>query len=320
MKTKLNIVAVAALLAAMAGTAGAQTTVGTGATAQSGVAIGAGATQGDVTYDSSYGSLAGKTFTKGIAIGQGTSAAGNDIVIGSGLSAPFDGTGVSKFVIGGMQSDGQLVMRRIVGVSSGLFANDGANMQNVWDARALAISTSNAYTDMSLMPVNFRLGNVETVTANNTTRLDQHDVILANHDQRITTAQTTADTALTVATGADTKATVALTQSSQALATANQARQEVAAVSSRVDALEGKVDEVRKDSFRGTASAMAMAGATPALNPGERAWYLRSGIYGGATAISGGIAMSASSGVTGDVKASYDGKRVGLSFGISNKF
>ena len=203
--------------------------------------------------------------------------------------------------------------RILANVASGQLSTDAANMGQLWAARDLAISSANMYTDNALTPVNYRLTNAEAQTANNTSRLDQHDAVLADHDQRITTAQTTADTAMSVATSADAKATTALARSDEALATANQARQEVAALS-------GRIDEVRKDSFRGTASAMAMAGALPTLNPGEKAWYLRSGVYGGQAAIAGGIAVSNWSGHVFDVKVSNDGKHTGFSAGVSGKF
>jgi chromosome segregation ATPase len=158
-----------------------------------------------------------------------------------------------------------------------------------------------------------RIDNVEAVTANHTTRLAQHDTVLVNHEERITTAQTTADTALNAAAVADGKA-------SQAQSTANLARQEVAAVSNRVDALETRIGEVRRDSFRGTASAMAMSGSLPALVAGERAWFLRSGVYGGSPAVAAGLAAATQNGVVLDGKVSYDGKRAGLSVGVSGKF
>ena len=84
--------------------------------------------------------------------------------------------------------------------------------------------------------------------------------------------------------------------------------------------LQSQVSDVRKASFAGTASAMAMAGATPALSPGERAWYLRSAGYGGQGAIAAGVAVSSWSGHVFDVKVSRDGQRTGISAGVSGKF
>ena len=272
--------------------ASAQTTVGTGAYAQSGTAIGAGASQVDVTYDSSYGTLAGKTFTKGIAIGEGTSAAGNDIVIGSGLSAPFDGNGGSKFVIGGLQSDGQVVYRRMVGVAAGYFQNDGANLGQVWEARDAAISTSNRYTDASLEPVTLRLGNAETVAGNaytlattNSARLDAHDVQLANHEMRITNLEGM-----------------------------------VGGFDNRLTALESMVNQTRKQAFQGVAAVAAMNVEVPALAPGEQAVVAGVGAYGGQAALAVGYVRSNYAGQVFSAKVGVSGGRAAVSAGGGWKF
>lgn len=125
---KRTKVALATLLLFVANLAAAQTTLGTGANAQSGLAIGANAYQVDVTYDSSYGALSGTSYTKGIVIGEGSRAMGNDIVIGSGLLDVFDGTGISKLLIGGRQTDGKLVLRRVSGMADGVFKEDGVTL------------------------------------------------------------------------------------------------------------------------------------------------------------------------------------------------
>lgn len=304
--TTKTILAVA--LVAIAGAASSQTTLGAGATAQNGIAVGPNAVQSDVTAGTL--SPTQPAYTGGIAIGQGANANGKNIALGQGISAPQDGiAGFYTLAIGGFNSvTGTTDFRRIVGVASGMFSNDGANMQNVWDARDQAISNSNSYTDMSisnaLMPVNFmlanhtaRLGNVEQLSSNNAARLDQHDVILADHDRRITTAQNTADTALTTATAADGKATVAINQSGQALAIAQQTQQEVAHLATRVDGienrmnnLENKVNGMDRRINGGVALSMA-ANAAVAVNlaPGETAIVGGVGGFRGQTALSFGV-------------------------------
>ncbi|WP_423600935.1 hypothetical protein [Roseateles sp. MS654] len=307
MNTKLNTILAAALLT-LAGAASAQTTLGTGAIAQSGIAIGPNAMQGDVAAGTL--SPTQPAYTGGIAIGQGANANGKNIALGQGISAPQDGiAGFYTLAIGGFNSvTGTTDFRRIVGVASGMFSSDGANMQNVWDARDQAISTSNSYTDMSisnaLMPVNFmlanhtaRLGNVEQLSANNAARLDQHDIILADHDQRITTAQNTADTALTTATVADGKATTALSQSGQALAIAQQTQQELAHLTTRVDGIENrisnletKVNGMDRRVNGGVALAMAANSAVAVnLAPGETAIVGGIGGFRGQAALSLGV-------------------------------
>lgn len=307
MKIKLNIIVAAALIA-IASTAGAQTVAGTGAFAQSGVSIGNNAMSGDVAAGTL--SPTQPAYTGGIAIGNGAHASGKNIAIGDGISAPQDGVaGMYTLAIGGLNmNNGQIELRRVVGMADGLFGNDGANLGLVWAARDLAISTSNSYTDMTisnaLMPVNFtmsqhsvRLGSVEALSANGATRLDQHDVVLADHDQRITTAQDTADTALTTATVADGKATVAINQSGQALAIAQQTQQEVAQLTSRVDAVEGRMDrlEAKVNGMErringGVALAMAANSAVAVnLAPGETAIVGGLGGFRGQAALSLGV-------------------------------
>jgi hypothetical protein len=253
-----------------AGAATAQTTLGAGTSAQSGVAIGTRATSGDTA--AGIFSPTQPVYTGAIAIGNGANASGKNIAIGDGISAPQDGVaGMYTFAIGGLNSNNGLIeMRRLVGMANGIFTNDGANMGQLWQARDLAISTSNSYTNTSLsnalMPVDFRLGNVEALGANNATRLDRHDVILDDHDQRITSAQTTADTALTTASVADSKATVALSQSSQALSISQETQREVSVLNGRMDTLEAKVDGMKKD--MNAIGAMSMA-ATSSVNSGN---------------------------------------------------
>jgi hypothetical protein len=322
MKTKLNLIAAAALFV-IAGTASAQsTTVGTGATAQTGVAIGNNATQANVTGDI-FGTGTPVNYTGGIAIGNGAFAAGKNIALGDGLQAIQDGVPNSySLVIGGLNYNNGLVeYRRVVGMANGLFTNDGANLGQVWQARDQAISTSNAYTDMSLVPVNFRLGNAET-------RLDQHDVTLANHDARITTAQTTADTALTVATTADTKATTAINVSGQALAIAQQTQQEVNVLTSRVDAMDGRITNLEnkvagmdKRINGGVAISSAMSAAVaPNLAPGEMALVAGVGGFRGQGALSIGIVRSNFAGQTFSAKVSTSSVGTAFAAGGSWKF
>jgi hypothetical protein len=149
-----QLIALAALIS-IAGAAGAQTTLGTGASAQSGVAIGTGAIQADVTGDL-FGTGTPVNYRGGVAIGNGAFAAGKNIALGDGLQAMQDGVPNSySLVIGGLNyNNGQVELRRIVGQARGIFGTDGMNVEQgqefATNARDQAVMSSNAYTDYSV--------------------------------------------------------------------------------------------------------------------------------------------------------------------------
>lgn len=168
MKLKPTRFAFAAFLTIVAGAASAQTTLGTGAFAQSGVSIGRNAMSGDVA--AGFFSPTQPAYTGAIAIGNGANASGKNIAIGDGINAPQDGIeGNYTLAIGGLNyNTGTIDLRRVVGMANGIFANDGATLGQVQNYYSLA----NSYTDT-------RFGEASA-------RLDAHDVQLQNHEMRIT--------------------------------------------------------------------------------------------------------------------------------------
>ena len=326
---------VLAALFAHAGIASAQTTVGTGAFAQSGVAVGQNAMQVDVA--AGYFSPTQPAYSGGISIGRNTNVSGKNVAIGDGLSAPQDGIeGSYSFVIGGLNSNNGLVeYRRVVGMANGLFANDGANLGQAISLADAARNVAMSYTDNAVAPLSMslfdhtvRLGNVETTTSANTARLDQHDIVLTDHDARIVTAQNTADTALTTAVIADNKATTAINVSGQAMAVAQQTQQEVAVltgrvdgIESRMDRLEAKVDGMDKRINGGVAISSAMSAAVaPSLQPGDSAIVAGVGGFRGQGAISIGLVHSNYAGQTVSAKVSTSSVGTAVAVGGAWKF
>lgn len=274
---KLGLLAVAILAA---GAAGAQTILGTGSIAQSGVAIGTFARQ----FDADMSFIGGPVYSGGIAIGNNTFASGSDVVIGDGLQASQDGMLTHKFVIGGFNNNtGTIDLRRIVGMQDGIFSTDGATLGQATtlsdQARTAAIMSSNNYTNSQIFPVLGRLGNVETaagqarVTANAAlasstyahARLDVVDTRLAtnaaqleNHEVRITSLESM--------TGGFSS--------------------RISGLESRVDGLETKLDET-------AAIGAAMSAAVlPSLNPGETAMVAGVGASGSRSGFVVGVVTS----------------------------
>lgn len=296
---KLNKFLVAALISVAGASAFAQTTLGTGSYAQSGIAIGKNAISGDLA--AGYFSPTQPAYTGGIAIGNGANATGKNIAIGDGISAPQDGIeGNYTFAIGGLNfNTGTIDLRRVVGMADGLHQNDGANLGQVWAARDAAIASANSYTDATASTLNSRITTVQnransafTLAADASDRLDGHDEILAqhgaqlqNHEQRITRLEGM-----------------------------------VGGFDGRLAAVEQGLAQTRKQAFQGVAAVAAMNVEVPALAPGEQAVVAGVGSYGGQAALAVGIVKSNYAGQTFSAKVGVSGGRAAVSAGGAWKF
>lgn len=274
------------LLLSVANMVTAQTTLGTGAFASSGVAIGNAATQTDIDINYVDGG-ASQIYSGGVAIGNGALATGKNVAIGDGIAAPQDGNrGAYSFAIGGLNvNNGLIEYRRVVGMADGMFATDGANLGQATSLADTARTLANAYTDTKLAPIATRL-NVTELTANS--------------------AYATAQGALTVANNADVKATTAIRTSLSTQAQVAELTNVVSGFDSRISSLEDRIDGLDKRVDEASAMGAAMSNATmPSLNPGERAAVAGVGMSGGQAAA-----------VVGMMASNYVGQVFGIKLGV----
>lgn len=283
---KRTQVALATLLLSGATFVAAQTTLGTGSFASSGIAIGNTATQADIDINYVDGGVS-QIYSGGVAIGNGAKATGKNVVIGDGLTAPQDGNrGAYSFVIGGLNvNNGLIEYRRVVGMADGMFATDGANLGQATSLADTARTLANAYTDTKLAPIATRL-NVTELTAN--------------------AAYATSQGAVTVANNADVKATTAIRTSLSTQAQVAELTNVVSGFDGRISSLEDRIDGLDKRVDEASAMGAAMSNATmPSLNPGERAAVAGVGMSGGQAAA-----------VVGMMASNYVGQVFGIKLGV----